>query len=103
MRRHLKPGSPPFRRMLCTGDLSLLNSNQGRVALNFRPAYNQPRFNPVQKNLLITWDIFMQDYRCVNMDACELVTLVPNAGFWKFFNERLVLMSPQQKIKFMNS
>tara|TARA_R110000868_G_scaffold138335_3_gene352402 strand:+ start:7676 stop:8029 length:354 start_codon:yes stop_codon:yes gene_type:complete len=102
-RRHLKPGAPLTRRMLCTGDLSVLNSPQGRVALNFRPAYSQPLFNPTIKNLLVTWDIFMQNYRMVNMDACELITLVPNAGFWKFFNERLALMSTAQKMQFMNS
>ena len=103
MRRHPKPGFPPTRRMLCTGDLSLLNSPQGRIALNFRPAFNRPAYNPTPKNLLITWDILMQDYRMVNMDACQLITLVPNAMFWKFFNERLALMSTQQKIILMNS
>jgi len=103
MRRNLKAGSPPYRRMLCTGCLKLLNSPRGRIALNFRPAYNQPSYNPFQKNLLITWDIFMQDYRMINMDACEMVNMIPANNFWKFFNEKLALMSPQQKIIFMNS
>jgi hypothetical protein len=103
MRRNFKPGSPPTRRMLCTGDLSLLNSPQGRVALNFRPAYNKPAYNPTPKNLIVTWDIFMQDYRMINMDACEMITVVPNANFWKFFNEKLALMSAAQKVIFMNT
>ena len=76
---------------------------EGRLALNYRPALNTPHFNTSQKNLLITWDIFMQDYRCINMAACELITFIP-AGkeFWKYFNEVLAGMSQKQKIEFMN-
>lgn len=104
IRRRPKLGSPPTRRMLCTNNLKLLNSPEGRLALNYRPALRAPHFNPTEKNLLITWDIFMQDYRCVNMSACELVTFIP-AGkeFWKYFNEVLAGMSQKQKIEFMNA
>lgn len=104
LRRRPKAGAPPTRRMLCTNSLKLLNSTEGRLALNYRPALRSPHFNPTQKNLLITWDIFMQDYRCVNMSACELVTFIP-AGkeFWKYFNEVLSGMSQKQKIEFMNA
>ena len=102
MRRRLKPGSPPTRRMLCTSDLSLLNSPRGRIALNFRPAYQNQKYNLVQKDLVLAWDIFMQDYRLISMNACELVSVIPNAGFWKFFNERLALLSTKEKIDFMN-
>lgn len=103
MRRHPKPGHPPTRRMLCTGCLSLLNSPPGRIALNFRPAYNRPAFNPDTKNLVITWDIFMQDYRSINMTACELLAVIPISQFWTVFNQKLALMSPQAKMKFMNT
>lgn len=104
LRKRPKPGAPPSRRMLCTNSLSLLNSPEGRIALNYRRAINYPKFNPEVKDLLITWDIFMQDYRCINMKACDLVTAIPaNKTFWKYFNERLALMSPQEKMRFMNS
>jgi hypothetical protein len=103
VRRRPKLGAAPTRRMFCTNALKLLNSMEGRLALNYRPALNTPHFNTSQKNLLITWDIFMQDYRCINMAACELITFIP-AGkeFWKYFNEVLAGMSQKQKIEFMN-
>jgi hypothetical protein len=103
-RRRIKFGASTTRRMMCTNSLQLLNSTEGRLALNYRRAITSPHFDPNTKNLLITWDIFMQDYRCVNMAACELVQVIPaNQQFWKFFNEKLALLSPQQKINFMNS
>jgi hypothetical protein len=103
-RRRIKFGASTTRRMLCTNSLTLLNSTEGRIALNYRRAITAPQFDPATKNLLITWDIFMQDYRCVNMAACELIQVIPaNQQFWKFFNEKLALLSAQQKINFMNS
>jgi len=102
-RRRPKPGAPPTRRMLCTNSLSLLNSTEGRIALNYKRAVYMPKFNPDQKSLIITWDIFMQNYRCINMQACDLIQVIPaNEQFWKYFNERLVALSPAQKIEFMN-
>ena len=63
LRRRPKFGGTATRRMLCTNSLSLLNSTEGRLALNYRRAINMPKFDPNAKNLVITWDIFMQDYR----------------------------------------
>jgi hypothetical protein len=88
--------------MLCTSDLRLLNSPQGRIALNFRPAFNHQKYNLTAKNLVLAWDIFMQDYRLISMNACELITAIPTTGFWKYFNARLALMTPKTKIDFMN-
>jgi len=79
-------------------------SPEGRIALNYRRAVNTPKYNPSAKNLLITWDIFMQDYRCINMAACDLIQAIPaNKSFWNFFNKRLALLDAQQKMRFMNS
>jgi len=103
-RRRPRAGAPPTRRMICTNSLSLLNSTEGRLALNYRRAINIPKFNPDTKDLIITWDIFMQDYRCVNMAACDLIQVIPaNKSFWKFFNEKLAGLTVVQKINFMNS
>ena len=102
-RKRPKPGYGPTRRMLCTSSFSLLNSTEGRLALNYRPTSKPPRFNPSQKNILIVWDIFMQDYRCVNTAACNLVTTIPaNKEFWNYFTQKLAKLTPQQKINFMN-
>jgi hypothetical protein len=101
--RRIKPGAAPTRRMLCTNSLALLNSTEGRIALNYKRAINSPKFNPNEKNLIITWDIFMQNYRCINMAACDMIQVIPaNQQFWKYFNERLVMLSAAQKINFMN-
>jgi len=103
-RRRLKFGASTTRRMLCTNSLALLNSTEGRLALNYRRAIQAPNFDPSAKNVIVTWDIFMQDYRCINMAACELIQAIPaNQQFWKFFNDKLALLSAAQKINFMNS
>jgi len=104
IRRRPKAGAPATRRMLCTNNLPLLMSPEGRLALNYRRAINQPKYNPNLKNLLITWDIFMQDYRCINMIACDMINVIPaNKTFWKYFNDKLSLMQTLDKVRFMNS
>jgi len=60
-------------------------------------------YNPETKNLLLVWDIFMQDWRMVNMDACDLVNTIPENEFWNYFNNTLLKMSPQQKMTYMDS
>ena len=104
LRKRPKPGAGLSRRMLCTNSLSLLNSTEGRLALNYKRAINMPKFDPSANNLIITWDIFMQSYRCINMAACDLIQVIPaNKEFWTFFNQQLAGMSGVQKINFMNS
>jgi hypothetical protein len=103
-RRRPKPGAAQTRRMLCTNSLSLLSSTEGRLALNYKRAINMPKFDPNAKDLIITWDIFMQNYRCINMSACDLIQAIPaNKSFWNFFNEKLARLSAAQKINFMNT
>ena len=103
VRRNPKPGKPASRRMLCTNSGDLLTSTKGRMALNFKPTYNPPEYNPAQKNLIITWDIFMQGYRTINMDSCELISSIPaNDQFWNYFTEELTNMTAQEKIAFMD-
>ena len=103
-RRRMKPGHPPFRRMLCTNDTRLLESARGRTSLNYRPS-NRPvkKYNPASKNLLITWDIFMQDYRNITVDNCELVSVIPTDDrFWAYFSDQLIGMSAKDKERFMD-
>lgn len=73
------------------------------MALNFRGTSNPPKYNPASKNLLITWDIFMQDYRTINADSCSIISVIPaNDQFWNYFTEKLVPMTPDQKVAFMD-
>jgi len=103
-RRRLKPGKPNTRRMLCTNSQALLNSVDGRTVLNYRPAKGPLRYNPTQKNLVVVWDIFMQDYRAVSCDSCDLITSIPSGeAFWKYFKENLAPLTPAQKISYMDT
>lgn len=105
-RRIEKAGFGDYRRMLCTNDRGLLMSTLGRNILNFEPATQPPKFNPAQKNLIITWDIFMQNYRCINCNDVEVIAVIntsPDATeWWKYFNESIASMPAQQKVTFMN-
>jgi len=102
-RRRPKANKPPMRRMLCTLDDNILNSTSGRLSLNYTPPGGAMPYNPETKNLLLVWDIFMQDWRMVNMDACDLVNTIPENEFWNYFNNTLLKMSPEQKMTYMDS
>ena len=102
-RRRPKAGKPPARRMLCTLDDTILNSTNGRLSLNYRPPGGPPAYNPESKNLLLAWDIFMQDWRMISMDSCDLVNTIPQDQFWNYFNNTLLKMSAQQKMAYMDS
>ena len=102
-RRIPKPGKPANRRMFCTNSYTLLNSSEGRITLNYTPPKKAPKYNPDTKNLIITWDVFMQGYRTISVESCELISLIPaNELFWEYFRENLTTMSPPQKIGFMD-
>ena len=104
LRKRPKLGSSPFRRMVCTNANQLLLSPYGRMSLNFAPPQGAPRFNQAEKNVVIAWDVLMQDYRAVSCDSCDLITTVPaNEAFWEYFRNELLPMSSGQKTAFMNS
>ena len=105
LRRRPIAGSPPTRRMLATNDGMLLNSAAGKTALNFRPASGRLKINPTQKGLVLTWDIFMQDYRLVPAESVDVVSVIPTTPpeeFWKYFSEVLSRMSSTDKELFMD-
>ena len=102
-RRNPKPGAPSERRMLCTNSARLLNSDKGRLALRYTPPTSAPKYNPSTKNLIITWDVFMQGYRTINADNCQLISIIPDDdSFWDYFTEKLTSMTPSQKTAFMS-
>ena len=104
--RRRRAGPGPFRRMLCTNDLKLLMSISGKVALNYRRPTGYPPYNPNHYNLLCVWDIFMQDFRMVPVDAVEVISVIPTSPpdeFWNYFNERLSKMNAFEKMSFMQN
>lgn len=104
-RRVFKPGSPATRRMLCTNSFTLLNSANGRLTLNYRPTSRLPNYDPTTKNLIITWDIFMQNYRQINFDGTvDLIKTIPaNEEFWKYFTTNLAGLTPAEKLQYQNT
>lgn len=105
LRRRPRVGDLPTRRMFATNDLLLLNSAAGRTVLNFRPASGNLKFNPQSKGLVLTWDIFMQDYRLVPADTADVVSVIPTTPpeeFWKYFSDVLSKMSATDKERFMD-
>ena len=102
-RKTPKPGHPPFRRMLCTNNHQLLGSPDGRVTLNYVPPKGRKTVNERQNNIIVTWDIMQQDYRCINAAQCDLITTIPTEEFWEYFNEQLAPLSPGDKINYMNT
>jgi len=103
VRRRPKPNQSPVRRMLCTLDDRILNSTNGRLSLNYRPTSGILPYNAEAKNLLPVWDIFMQNWRMVNMDQCDLINTIQEDQFWNYFNNTLLKMSAEQKMVFMDS
>ena len=101
-RRRPQAGRSTSRKMLCTLDQSILNSINGRITLNYKPPAGPPKYNPESKNLLLVWDIFMQDWRMVSMDNCDLINSIPgNDEFWEYFNKNYLSMSAEEKMSFM--
>ena len=104
VRRRATNGRPGTRRMLCTNSSTLLNSVNGRTTLNYRAPKHGLDYNPVQKDLVLTWDIIMQEYRMVNMVSCELIRSWPAEDeFWSIFNEEFYHMDAGAKLLFMDT
>jgi len=107
-RRIEKPGYKDYRRMLCTNDFQLLNSQLGRNILNYDPpSHGSLKYNPAAKNLIPCWDIFLQNFRMINCNDVDVVSVIKTSPdpvqFWKYFNENLLSMSSDQKAAFINT
>lgn len=97
------PGRPEMRQMLCTNSMEILRSENGLRTLNYRGSFNPKKVDEAFHNLVVTWDIIMQDYRNVSMDACYLVQKIPaNEEFWKYFNQHIYPMSANEKMRYMD-
>jgi hypothetical protein len=98
------PPRAQWRRMLCTNSIEILNSTNGKISLNFRFPKTPRRIDEVKHNIVVAWDIIMQDYRNISMENCYLIQTIPgNDMFWKYYNEVLYTMTPEQKINFMDT
>lgn len=97
------PGRPVLRQMLCTNSMDILRSENGLRTLNYRGSFNPKKLDERFHDIVVTWDIFMQDYRNVSMDMCYLVQSIPaDEDFWPFFNEKIFPMSANEKMRYMD-
>jgi len=98
------PGRPEWRRMLCTNSLNVLNSNNGKVSLGFRFPKSPRRIDEAKHNIVVVYDIIMQDYRNISLDQCYLMQVIPEDDtFWNYFNDVLYPMTADQKQNFMDN
>lgn len=111
LRKRKKPGQNNYRRILCTRSLSFLNTPNGIKLLNFKmpPASPMKRAGMTYRpeaypNLLMVWDIFMCDWRVINIQNCNLIWTIPtDEKFWEYYNNALLKMTTSQKIQFMDA
>ena len=93
--------------MLCTNDKGLLLSVLGKRTLNYVVPSGSMKYDPASKNLVVAWDIFMQNYRMINCNDVEVIAVIKTSPdpqpFWTYFYERLASMSASQKARFMNT
>lgn len=103
-RRRPRAGVAPTRRMLCTLNENILNSVNGRTVLNYFPPANTVPYELSGKNLSMTWDILMQDFRMISAETANVInTYEPDDTFWEYFNENILPMDTAAKISFMSS
>ena len=96
------------RRMLCTNSKILLNSIAGKIALGYKPPKGVGlNYSPSAKGLVVTWDIFWQDFRQVPIETANVITAIPLKSeedlnnFWEYFDRKLQNMSSFEKVGFM--
>jgi hypothetical protein len=120
-RRPERAPVPPrmeIRRMICTNSFSLLTSYNAKISLNFRLPRTGRRIDENRHDIVVVWDIFEQDYRNVSMSTpespftnkgpshgtCYLRQTIPaDDTFWKYYNDVLLKMTPEQKRNFEDS
>ena len=112
--RRGEPKKGEIRAFLCTNNFGLLNGIAGKTALRFRAPtkrnvlYANGR-TPESHQLITVWDIFMQDWRNINlrqyqvMDAMPLKTREDIVDFWAYFTYVLKPMTSNEKTAFMDN
>lgn len=104
-RRHPVKNRPATRRMVASLSSSILDSDLGRNVLNFKPTSGRIPYNPTSYNLLIVFDIFMQDWRAIPVNQTEVIKVLPSSTleeFSDYFFETLAKMTSAQKAAFMD-
>lgn len=99
--RHPHSWTNQPRRMICSNSDMLLDSVEGKMILNWHRPKNVPKFKPVEKDLVVTWDILWQDFRMIPADAVVITRQIPIEEFMPIFYKEIYPMSQKQKVEFM--
>ena len=105
-RRRPKSNVQSTRRMICTLDNSLLTSEKGVSVLGYKASSGTAAYNTQAKGLVVVWDILMQDWRMVNTESCNIISVIPTVPveeFWDYFNISILPLSSSQKLAFINT
>jgi len=105
-RKNPVAGKPATRRMLASLNPAILDSELGRKIFNFNAPAGKPPYNPNNYNLVVFFDMFMQNWRAIPADSTEVIKLIPSTpieDFWEYYNDVLSKMSSEQKAAFMNT
>jgi hypothetical protein len=96
------------RRMLCTLNPILLNSEFGKITLKFKPPTQSPPYNAKAKGLVTVWDIFRQDWRNVPVKAAYIMPppytmpAEPVQDFIDYFDKAIKPMTLAQRMQYIN-
>jgi len=96
-------GGQVTRKMVCSNCNEILNTENGIRSLNFKRPRGAKKINESLHDVVVVWDILMQDYRNVSMENCFLISEMEPDQFWQFYNETLLPMTPKGKLQYMNS
>lgn len=108
-RKNPKPGKPATRRMLCSNSTAFLNSIAAKSVFGFSAPTQAPKYNATVNNLVIAYDLFMQNFRAINASNVEVINVYPTnteesiQEFWDFFSKNLAQLSAADKDRFMDS
>ena len=109
VRRHYKPGKGQIRAFFATNSRVLLNGIAGKTAFGFQQPTNPPPYNAKAHNLFITYDLFMQNWRSINLNNYAIREVLPLKtkediqNFWGYFAYILKPMTAQEKTTFMDN
>lgn len=113
-RRNHKPGYTGIRVFLATNNKTLLSGIAGKTALGFIPpkrpgASPYHHKTPKELDLLITYDLWMQGFRSINLrdymirGVLPLKTKQDIEDFWAYYAYILKPLSWQEKIQVLDN
>lgn len=108
VRRHPKLGWSNIRGAFVTTNYELLNDDLGFNVLHFKPPKGVGMgYDPRNYNLVVSWDIFRQEYRCFAVEYSninnfyDVSTPEKRQDFWVFFRDYIMALSNDEKLLYM--